>query len=197
MNFPSFASKLVSSIATFQGEFNFINTPEKMPTKIKHYEMDEEWKEHCQDNPDTFWYTGSKCDIKQYVKPEYHSIFQKYLDLRDKILTFGGTEVCTPYQFFDGSVDIIKEYGQFWYNDNIEVLNGRVNGCHDNSYDYWMENKEKGVFYCNGYYLSDGMWRSHSWCIDKNNKIIETTRLGEAYYGVVIPHEFTKEFYEL
>ena len=58
--------------------------------------------------------------------------------------------------------------------------------------------KEKGYRVCTGYALSDdGMWRQHSWCIDKRprtTKIIETTEPRVLYFGYVLNDEETKRF---
>jgi hypothetical protein len=74
----------------------------------------------------------------------------------------------------------------------IEVSrSSRVNrrGGHDNAFAFW-EKKPERYMVVTGYGLSkDGIWRPHSWCIDrKTGKIIETTERRTKYFGV----EFSK-----
>ena len=50
----------------------------------------------------------------------------------------------------------------------------KVSRCHDNSLKLYMSGKVSQMR--SGYALSgDGLWRHHSWCIDKEGRIVETT----------------------
>lgn len=54
------------------------------------------------------------------------------------------------------------------------------NQCHDNIKELY-DNKEISEM-CEGYVLSkDGVWRNHSWGIDKDDNVVETTELRLCY----------------
>jgi hypothetical protein len=69
--------------------------------------------------------------------------------------------------------------------NNIKLIEMKTSGCHDNC-DILYE-KDNSIKIFSGYALSlDGLWRFHSWCIDKDNCIIETTESRLLYYGVCL-----------
>ena len=59
-------------------------------------------------------------------------------------------------------------------NKNIKLQRMDNSQCHQNSFMLLLNKNIKQMN--SGYALSaDGLWRHHSWCIDMNNNIIETT----------------------
>lgn len=61
----------------------------------------------------------------------------------------------------------------------------RDSDCHNNCDDLYKSNKITSVY--TGFALSDdGKWRLHSWGIDRNGHIIETTCERVMYYGKII-----------
>ena len=143
--------------------------------------MDEEWKCSVRKN---FWWG------KEEHEP---GIDERLYSLRDRLLTFGGESVCLT--FGEPDVDAIMALGQLWHGYGAKRARGRMSRCHHNAAELW---KEKGYRVCTGYALSDdGMWRQHSWCIDKRprtTKIIETTEPRVLYFGYVLNDEETKSF---
>lgn len=120
----------------------------------------------------------------------------RMLELRDKLLSFGGQEVCLPVHEED-LVNILDR-GQLWIGDRITMMRGRPSQCHMNSAYCWDANKDKAVL-CTGYALSqDGIWRCHSWCVHlkpRKNRVVETTVERIAYFGFVMTTEEATQFY--
>ena len=116
-------------------------------------------------------------------------------DMRDKILSFGGYEVCMP--MLDPDCQNIIDKGEFWYGNKSKLVLGEPNYCHDNSHKIWRADKS-GKVLCTGYALSkDGMWRSHSWVLDITQEepvIVETTSPREAYFGYQLTSEEAENF---
>jgi hypothetical protein len=72
-------------------------------------------------------------------------------------------------------------------NDSNDIILKEMitSGCHDNC-QYLFDKKQVRELHI-GYALSDDrLWRLHSWCVDFNDKIIETTQVRLAYLTMVI-----------
>jgi len=165
-----------------------IRNASDMPKEIVTKEMNKEWLERLSDKHWATHYTGV---LEQEVDPNLLPYYKKALELRDKILTFGGEQVCMP--FLDKDTDLIKDRGQLWYGDRSIMQLGYQSQCHHNSCVIWTESRhdeKKDIRIATGYALSnDGMWRSHSWCVlveEESNTIIETTEERVAYFGFVL-----------
>ncbi len=58
--------------------------------------------------------------------------------------------------------------------------------CHMNSMRYVLHDFPNVAQFATGWALTMGyMWNAHSWCI-QDGKIVETTSIRDAYYGVVL-----------
>lgn len=163
-----------------------IRTPEVMSRPLITKPMDAGWKESIRETK--FWALNTKEPITPELKP--------ILDLRDKLLTFGGEEGCMP--FIEEDLLEIQVRGQLWYGDRINLMEGLPSQCHHNSALLWHFNRDD-LLIATGYALSDdGMWRQHSWCVHvkpKNNDIVETTTERVAYFGFVLNKRQSEKFY--
>jgi hypothetical protein len=79
--------------------------------------------------------------------------------------------------------------GRLFSNRGLKIVEGEPSQCHDNAFALW-ETKPERYMVVTGFGLSrDGIWRPHSWCVDRTTgKIIETTKERTKYFGV----EFSK-----
>lgn len=131
--------------------------------------MDEEWKER-------------RKEMRKTVEKGWNPLTH---ELRDRLLEFGGEDVCI-LDDEDEDLPNILEYGQLWLGKNSRMMKGEPCQCHANSAALWRANKESTRI-CTGYALSDdGMWRQHSWLIHfrgRSNEIVETTVRRVAYFG--------------
>lgn len=154
-------------------------------TKPFHWNpIDSDWKKSLKER---WWATNY-----QGVVPEEQT---KLLPLRDKLLSFGGEEVCLPA--YEEDLERLLADGQFWYGDRVIKMQGLPNQCHSNSSNCWDVNRDKIVL-CTGYGLSkDGMWRQHSFCIKinpKRNYVVETTVDWVGYFGFVMNLQESESF---
>lgn len=121
---------------------------------------------------------------------------QRMFALRDKLLEFGGEEVCMP--IFEEDYDAIMTRGQFFYGDHARMRVGRPSQCHRNSAYLWDANRGRCQI-ATGYALSeDGIWRQHSWVVQPLTvswRVWETTVKRVAYFGVVFDDAECERFY--
>ncbi len=109
-----------------------------------------------------------------------------YLAVEQKLLSLGGREMV----YMPSSplvLTAILERGQTFDAKGLQCKRGEPSRCHDNV--VVLAEKHKGKYQMvHGFGLSpDGLWRLHSWLIDKHNTVIETTVPRTQYYGIVLP----------
>lgn len=157
----------------------------QMPNRLVSNPIDKDWDKNIQK---MFWYHSTP--VEAFSQPELY-------ELRNHLLTLGGSEVCMPWK--DPDVKQIIERGQLWYGDRLRMTSGEPCQCHANSAYHWHRNPDKLVL-CTGYALSeDGMWRQHSWCVEprvRKSRIVETTVERIAYFGFAMTEEEADDFYE-
>lgn len=142
--------------------------------------MDKEWKERIKE----FWWGREERETG--YNPRYY-------ELRDRLLSFGGESVC--FSFGEPDLAPILQYGQFWHGYKAKRKRGKPRRCHENALAL---HRSLGYGLCTGYALSDdGMWRQHSWCIERRPRttnIIETTEPRVMYFGFVLDDDYIKRF---
>ena len=80
---------------------------------------------------------------------------------------------------------VLLKYGRLFDGRGARRIRMKANGCHDNSRELVM--KHSGWQLWTGLALSkDGCWRVHSWAVDKQLRIVETTEPRMRYFGVPI-----------
>lgn len=158
---------------------------DQMPVPVHWNPMNEDWKTRL--TKSQIYNTSSGFDAQT---------LKAMKELHDKILTFGGDEVCMTQ--FDEDTPKILERGQFFYGSSY-MRKGQACQCHYNSARLWYENKDR-CFIATGYALSeDGLWRCHSWVVQpmaRTVRVWETTVKRVAYFGVVLTEEECEEFVE-
>lgn len=112
--------------------------------------------------------------------------------LADRLKRIGGTTVCAQ---FEEDMQLILDQGRTWTPRQKDILTakGRRLRCHDNALMLAAANRHLQVW--TGYALStDGIWRSHSWCVDPRSwTIVETTNKRVAYHGARLPREVARD----
>lgn len=67
----------------------------------------------------------------------------------------------------------------------IRLVDGDPNACHGNAAALWIRAEADAIG--TGYALSDdGLWRQHSWGVDDDGTVVETTERRVAYVGIVL-----------
>jgi hypothetical protein len=100
-----------------------------------------------------------------------------------KVMEHGGVAFIVPTM--EPDVEVVIRRGELFDGKNRRLVKGKPCQCHTNSAWYWSDHDDK-VQLVTGYALSeDGVWRSHSWCVEINSsKIVETTTGRALYFGV-------------
>lgn len=103
-----------------------------------------------------------------------------YETLKQKLLSVSGHVVVLH---FEEDLQKILSRGRFYRGYNSRTMKGDPCGCHRNAANLWSVNRRK-LSIVTGYALSvDGGWRQHSWCVDEDHKVIETTTKRVLYFG--------------
>ena len=163
--------------------------PSQMRRSLVCQKINPEWKERMKHE---WWSTNS---VMKPAKAEAAKM-QRMFKLRDKILAFGGEEVCMP--IWEEDYDAIMTRGEFFYGEHARLKLGAPSQCHRNSAYLWDANRGRCQI-ATGYALSeDGLWRQHSWVVQPLTvswRIWETTVKRIAYFGVVFTDKECERFY--
>ncbi len=177
-------------------QYGYNNSPIKtyteMPKPLKWNKqgIDAKWKKSLE----TKWWSQNFIEIESLSKDQL-----KLRTFADRLLTFGGNEVCIPE--LDEDLYNYETRGQLWYGTESRLIRGTQSQCHANSAALWEVNRNHArIKIATGYALSknDGMWRQHSWCVLKQNEkvhVVETTTRREGYFGYVLTDQEADEFY--
>lgn len=144
-----------------------------LPKKLKCTPIDADWKSRLA----IHWWSNNYLYSRTIEEDENYNLIKH-------ILSFAGEMVCMAHGF-DSDLKPLLEYGVFTYGEDSLIINGKPSDCHANASKYFIKNKENALI-MTGYALNkDGMWRQHTWCVDKENyQILETTSERFAYYGI-------------
>jgi hypothetical protein len=152
--------------------------------------LGQDWREVTRESTMNWWASTNQ-HFRTKVWPEFD---MRIYDLRDKIVAFGGEEVCMPYG--EPEVEELLSRGQLWGATNRMEI-GTMSQCHRNSAKIWAKHQDK-YFIATGYALSeDGLWRGHTWCVKRTTRgisIVETTVRRLLYFGYVLTLEESVEF---
>lgn len=169
---------------------NPITTPSQMLYPLVCGTPGAEWYSRSR-NP--WWATNSR---EQPANDVEKKKMEKMFVLRDKLLSFGGCEVCLPLTEED--YDAIMRRGQLFYAKGVKYRKGESSQCHRNSALLWDANRGHCQI-ATGYALSkDGIWRQHSWVVQPLTvkwRVWETTVSRVAYFGFIMTDEECDEFY--
>ncbi len=109
-------------------------------------------------------------------------LFGKQQELEAKLLSIAGTRVVSH---IDPYSQLVLMFGSLSPAYKVVLNKLEANSCHWNCLKLKAQHPDWIHYY--GYGLSkDGLWRSHSWLVDKaNRRIIETTEKRVKYFGIV------------
>jgi hypothetical protein len=124
------------------------------------------------------------------------SMGTKLSELKDRLVALGGEFVILP--MLEEDIDKILDRGEAFYPPIL--MRPRVSGqCHMNSAIMWAHENgpRKRLRVATGYALSDDtIWRQHSWIVDGQGRVRETTLPREIYYGFVMTERESWDFYD-
>lgn len=97
------------------------------------------------------------------------------------ILEKGGKYVLWPESEEDAPEMLHR--GEYFKGDHAIKVRGAPSQCHRNSADIWVRHPDDYTITV-GYTLSDdGLWRQHTWLINNDGAVIETTVGRVGYFG--------------
>lgn len=122
----------------------------------------------------------------------------RWLALNDTLLAIGGQAIVAhpPDHFSDGLPTVLSRRAKIFDPRGAILLEGERGACHHNTAAMFAQ-KELWRFLgrrdlpkikiATGWALSDdGLWRSHSWGVQKDGTVVETTCPRIGYLGVVL-----------
>jgi hypothetical protein len=108
-----------------------------------------------------------------------------------RLLSFGG-DLVVPHWGPEPHLERLLA-GAATASGDVTMIQGRPNGCHDNAALLWLLGTADAIG--TGYALSDdGLWRQHSWGVDGDGRVIETTCPRVRYVGVTLAGQDALEF---
>jgi hypothetical protein len=114
------------------------------------------------------------------VGPAY---MQRWTHWCRRLLAYGGDLVVPPKQP-DEDLDELLTRGQP-HTSAARAVPGDHNACHANAAILWVDGTVASIG--TGYALSDdGLWRQHSWGIDTDGSLVETTVDRTRYVGLTL-----------
>jgi hypothetical protein len=100
------------------------------------------------------------------------------------LLTHGGSVVVPPPGPESDLDALLDRAAAFGSTTRFEPRD--VNACHENVAVLWIDGEVESIG--TGYALSDdGLWRQHSWGVDADGTVVETTAERQAYVGITLP----------
>lgn len=110
------------------------------------------------------------------------------------LLALGGEKVVIPFDDQDVSGMFVAN-AEALEPKGVVMKKGRVSDCHANSARLWAEDR-KARKLLTGYALSpDGLWRRHSWVLDKKGVLLESTEKRTLYFGITLPPPMARAFH--
>ena len=114
---------------------------------------------------------------------EYSKQVSLIIDLQNHLSKEIKGTILVPFGLDTSEIKHHLEKGEF-LGETSKIRKMAASQCHSNSYYLFNENKNKFYLYTGVALSEDGVWRPHSWCVDKDTEeIIETTESRIAYFG--------------
>ena len=151
--------------------------------------MGRSWLARCREQG---WTKDTKLP-RGHVSPLWRKRFplRDYEALKQRLLAVAGQAVCLHQE---EDLPQLLSRGEFYRGYNSRMMKGEAGRCHANSSRLWERNSSK-LRIVTGYALSrDGAWRQHTWCVDKDDKVIETTEKRVLYFGFPMTRAEAEEF---
>jgi len=134
----------------------------------------------------------AKTERTPFAGPREPNARERELYLR--LLTLGGDQVVVPAEGEDLDLERVFALGQLLAGDNAIRKPGKPCHCHYNAARLWEQGQAtdaaepaRGCTLATGYALSDDqLWRSHSFCVAADGRVLETTTLRHRYFGVLL-----------
>jgi hypothetical protein len=123
-------------------------------------------------------------------RPGYGDLWAR---LSQAILAHGGEAVVPPLEpLAQPFAEMLLEHGGL-QGPRARKVRGDRSDCHRNAARLLRTGKAAGIG--TGYALSDdGLWRQHTWGLDGDGEVLETTESREQYWGIQFSGEDATDF---
>ncbi|MBQ0904544.1 hypothetical protein [Micromonospora sp. U21] len=109
---------------------------------------------------------------------------QRWRSWCQKLLSFGGSLVVPPGKP-ESDLEELRAGGSA-FGSAVRYVQGDAGECHRNVAALWIDGVIESIG--TGYALSaDELWRQHSWGVERDGALVETTDERRAYVGIVLP----------
>lgn len=113
--------------------------------------------------------------------------------LKEKLLSIDGNDVKLGLDSEEELQRMVKDGTLF--GKKIIRIKGERGRCHKNVADRYRRIGRDKFRIASGYALSDGVWYQHSWGLDRDENVIETTgNEYDEYYGYILNEEESDDF---
>ena len=107
----------------------------------------------------------------------------RWRELRERLLALGGEHLVACDE---PDMALLIASGREFPARSAYLVPGKPRNCHDNALRLHAREPRR-IKVATGYGLSpDGVWRSHSWGWESDQRVVETTVRRIAYYGAVV-----------
>ena len=111
--------------------------------------------------------------------------------LEAKILAYGGKGVAS-YWGHPHALQLLTDGRLF--SESVEMRPGNRYQCHVNVAKLWERASTK-IRIGTGYALFGGTWILHSWCLKRDDTLLETTVRPDLYFGIVLERQEALKFW--
>lgn len=113
--------------------------------------------------------------------------------LENLILSHGGEAVVWN---IEEDLNCLIKRGKVFSTDRLRSKRGQNSQCHSNSGWQWHTHKTYRIVTGYGLGPDDDLWRQHTWILDSQKQIIETTVARRAYFGFILTKSESKQFFD-
>jgi hypothetical protein len=108
--------------------------------------------------------------------------------LAARLEPIGGTKIVIPLWPEQHLHDLVWN-GVSFNADHIDFKLGETSGCHRNVSRLYLAGDVAAIATGYGLTVDDGMWRQHTWGVDADGVVVETTVPRDAYFGFRLSEE--------
>jgi hypothetical protein len=130
-------------------------------------------------------------ELYQGIKPDD----QNNIEIATKLLAIAGKQVI----IYTGEQSVMNlalvNNATLMTAEKLRIQKGNPSDCHNNCSKIWSKDPDKFSI-VSGFALTadDQMWRAHTWLLDKNGVIVETTIPRYLYFGEIMDKTLSAVF---
>jgi hypothetical protein len=123
------------------------------------------------------------------IKRSPHATVESFVRF---LFVMSGKRVCVGFNEPEKYHQDLIAKGRILVPTSFTLQQGPYNQCHDNCCTLWRSNPELSI--ARGYALFSHLWNDHTWLVDQDQGIIETTLQATTYFGFVLTGQALQGF---